>query len=143
MKTSPCRQSALPSSQTGTLVRRGCGVLLLFLWLVSTGHTQIADEFSDGDFSKNPGWTGDVANFTVNVAGELQLNARGAATSTLSVRGNVHAAAQWELDGPRITGPTTSLKIETMDIFVSWRIWQSMPGYPRENQDRFRVCLSE
>lgn len=101
MKTSPCRQPALPifdnRPQIGTSTRRGCGVLLLFLWVVSTGYAQIADDFSDGDFTQNPTWVGDAANFIVNASGELQLNTPGAATSSLALRSNIPAAVRWDL----------------------------------------------
>jgi hypothetical protein len=33
-----------------------------------------------------------------------------------------NAAAQWELDGPRITGPMTSLKMETAFMLKNVRI---------------------
>ncbi len=36
---------------------------------------QIIDDFSDGNFSSNPIWTGDQSNFQINTAQELQLNA--------------------------------------------------------------------
>lgn len=71
--------------------------ILFCCCLCFTAKAQIADNFSDGDFTQNPVWTGDTGNFMVNAAGELQLNAAGAATSVLAAPGNIPAAVQWDL----------------------------------------------
>lgn len=44
---------------------------------------QFTDDFSDGDFTADPAWSGDASVFVVNTAGELQLNNAVAATSML------------------------------------------------------------
>ena len=36
---------------------------------------QLNEDFSDGDFTSNPIWNGDVADFIINSSNELQLNA--------------------------------------------------------------------
>ncbi|MFN0014898.1 MAG: lamin tail domain-containing protein [Saprospiraceae bacterium] len=59
---------------------------------------QIADDFSDGNFTANPAWQGDMANFVVNTAGELQLNAPAAGNSVLAVAGIIPDSAVWLLD---------------------------------------------
>ncbi|MEZ4965295.1 MAG: lamin tail domain-containing protein [Saprospiraceae bacterium] len=69
----------------------------LFVSVPSGIEAQIADDFSDGDFTQNPVWTGDAANFIVNAAGELQLNAPDAGVSTLFVQGNIPDSAIWDL----------------------------------------------
>jgi hypothetical protein len=47
---------------------------LLFFMLLSVKLTfgQLADDFTDGDFTQNPSWTGSVSAFTVNSAKQLQ-----------------------------------------------------------------------
>ncbi len=70
-------------------------VPLLLLYFSAAG--QITDTFSDGDFSQNPSWQGDVANFVVNTAGELQLMAPAAGSSTLAVGGFIADSAIWNL----------------------------------------------
>ncbi|MBK7431050.1 MAG: hypothetical protein IPI62_08990 [Bacteroidetes bacterium] len=53
--------------------------------LVTTGKAQLSDSFTDGDFTANPQWQGDGANFIVNAAGTLQLNAPASGASCLAV----------------------------------------------------------
>ncbi|MBK8969325.1 MAG: lamin tail domain-containing protein [Saprospiraceae bacterium] len=59
---------------------------------------QIADDFSDGNFTNNPAWQGNLTAFIVNTAGELQLNAPDAGASTLAVGGGVPDSAVWQAD---------------------------------------------
>lgn len=72
--------------------------LLLVVTSTLSLRAQIIDDFSDGDFTQNPAWQGDVANFIVNAAGELQLLAPAAGNSTLAVEGTIPDSAVWLLD---------------------------------------------
>ncbi len=81
-------------------------VPLAFLCFSASG--QITDNFSDGDFTQNPAWQGDVANFVVNTAGELQLMAPAAGASTLVVAGNIPDTAIWNLHFRLAFAPSTS-----------------------------------
>ncbi len=81
-------------------------VSLAFLSLSASG--QITDNFSDGDFTQNPTWQGDVANFVVNAAGELQLMAPAAGSSTLAVAGNIPDSTVWDLRFRLAFAPSTS-----------------------------------
>ncbi len=67
------------------------------LFFAQTAFCQITDDFSDGDFTQNPSWQGDIANFKINVAGELQLNAADAGQSVLAVAGNIADTTIWNL----------------------------------------------
>lgn len=66
------------------------GIFLAFLSLSSACFTQISDNFSDGDFSANPAWTGSTGDFVVNAAGQLQLNNTVAGSSWLSLPHNLN-----------------------------------------------------
>ncbi|MFN8301137.1 MAG: lamin tail domain-containing protein [Saprospiraceae bacterium] len=79
-------------------VLRRCLPLLFAMGVFQCALAQIADDFSDGDFTQNPAWSGDAANFIVNTSGQLQLNAPDAGTSMLSVQGNIADSAIWLLD---------------------------------------------
>lgn len=59
-------------------------LVLLFVLSYSLGYSQLSEQFSDGDFSSNPTWSGTTSNYLVNGAFELQLNNTIAATSYLS-----------------------------------------------------------
>lgn len=65
----------------------------LFLSGVSTA--QFTDDFTDGDFTSNPTWSGDNALFTA-VTGELNSQNTGANTYYLSTASTTALNAQWD-----------------------------------------------
>jgi len=64
-------------------------LLFPFLLICSFAYTQVTDDFSDGDFSNNPSWTGSASDFIVNSNEEIQLNNTIASTSYLSTPHNL------------------------------------------------------
>lgn len=73
-------------------------VLIHFLLIAHVCTAQFSDDFSDGDFTNNPVWSGDVSTFTIT-SGQLNTNAGVLAATTdyyLSVPSTLANAAQWE-----------------------------------------------
>ena len=58
-------------------------------------HAQVRDDFTDGDFTSDPSWTGDTSAFTVNSQHQLQLNSAGSDTSCLIIRSITLPAMEW------------------------------------------------
>lgn len=59
-------------------------LLIALLFQAQNSFSQVADDFSDGDFTHNPKWEGDTGKFEINAAGQLHLLSSGADTSFLS-----------------------------------------------------------
>lgn len=57
---------------------------------------QINESFSDGDFTKNPEWTGTSQNFIINASGQLQSNASSTSVSYLFTPSEAIINASWE-----------------------------------------------
>jgi hypothetical protein len=55
-----------------------------FLFISSLLTAQVTDNFSDGDFTSSPSWSGDATEFIVNATQQLQLNNTVAGASYLS-----------------------------------------------------------
>ena len=68
--------------------------LLLFVNAL-TMRAQFTDDFSDGDFTSSPTWSGDNSLFVID-ANQLRSNSPGAATYYLSTPSTLALDAQWE-----------------------------------------------
>ena len=58
--------------------------LLILLHCFQFSYSQVADDFTDGNFNSNPSWSGDTATFIVNSVNQLQLYATAAGTSVIT-----------------------------------------------------------
>lgn len=68
-----------------------------FFLFITKGYSQFNDSFSDGDFTANPAWVGNAANWMVNPALQLQSNNTVAnSTFYLSTASTMATTAQWE-----------------------------------------------
>ena len=72
-------------------------LLLLLLLLPAFAHAQLRDDFTDGNFTANPAWTGDAASFLVTTQ-QLQSN------------------------GPAVTG--TALQLSTPSQASTGTVWE-------------------
>ena len=70
-------------------------LILLFL-LPLTIVAQVTDDFSDGDFTQNPAWTGTMDKFIVNNNLQLQLDAEEAGTAYLSLPVQEYESMEWQ-----------------------------------------------
>ena len=76
----------------------------LFAW------NQVTDDFSDGNFTANPVWTGTDSQYIVNSSQQLQLNNSAAATSYLSTPHLLSSLdnQQWEILVKQTFAPSSS-----------------------------------
>ena len=70
-------------------------VILVLGVLVPGLYGQVADDFTDGDFTQDPVWTGDTNEFEVNSSGMLHLAATGADTSILVTANSMINETEW------------------------------------------------
>ncbi len=65
-------------------------------FIFNSAFCQVSDDFSDGDFTNNPTWSGDDALFSVNGDFELQSQNASGGTYYLSTPSTLASDAQWE-----------------------------------------------
>ena len=68
--------------------------VLLFFWPMLL-FTQVEDDFSDGDFTQNPSWSGSQEAFVVNSNFQLQLSDSEAGLSVLSTPSQSLLNSEW------------------------------------------------
>ncbi len=73
-------------------------IVCLFILFFQSLTAQFTDDFSDGNFSNNPTWNGDVSNFIVNGDFRLQLNGAGPDTSILYSSVTIPDSTVWEME---------------------------------------------
>src|SRR5688572_10168056 len=72
-------------------------LLFLLITLPSLSSAQLQDNFTDGNFTANPTWSGDVSLFTINATQQLQSNGPAvAATAQLVTPSQAIIGTEWE-----------------------------------------------
>ncbi|MBR7023871.1 MAG: lamin tail domain-containing protein, partial [Bacteroidales bacterium] len=71
-------------------------ILLLLLLLPFSLFAQVTDDFSDGDFTQNPSWSGTTDKYIINSNLQLQLNADGEGSAYLSLPFNEYETMEWQ-----------------------------------------------
>ncbi len=72
-------------------------LLCLIFFIPFISAAQVSDDFSDGDFTIAPIWSGDASQFLVNPSFQLQLNSIIADTSYLSTPSTTASNCEWHL----------------------------------------------
>ena len=83
-------------------------IIFLFLVYSITGFSQFADDFSDGNFTNNPIWLGNIENFEVDTSFKLRLNDSITNTSYLSTSSQAIINGSWEFEIKLDFDPSTS-----------------------------------
>jgi hypothetical protein len=70
--------------------------IFLFLFYITTLiFSQVFDDFSDGDFTQNPAWSGDDNQFIINGDFQLQLSSSGTSVSQLTTMYSPEPESEW------------------------------------------------
>lgn len=70
-------------------------LLFLFIMISISGFGQVWDDFSDGNFTRNPSWSGDISQFEVNEDFQLQLQSEGEDVSHLATLFSMDQETEW------------------------------------------------
>lgn len=72
--------------------------ITIYFLFCSTVKAQVSEQFSDGDYTNNPAWIGNTADWIVNAAGQLQSNnTTASSTFYLSTANNMATSTQWQM----------------------------------------------
>jgi len=105
---------------------------LLTFWLVLysfTGYAQVTDDFSDGDFTANPAWSGDNSEYTIT---SQQLNSMGPAANGVLYLSTSNAQidnATWEFWLALQFSPSSSNKTRVYLVSDQSNLENSLNGY--------------
>ena len=103
---------------------------IAFIALNVSSFAQFTDNFTDGDFTSNPTWIGDIADFQVNTNSRLQLNAPAVTSSKYLVTpSQAIANAQYDFKVKLDFSPSTSNYARVYLISSSSNLLGSLNGY--------------
>ena len=98
----------VPSDLKKTNYLRMKRLFFLLVFLPVYLQAQVSDDFSDGNFTENPLWSGTTENFAVNTGFQLQSKASAASKSFLTTYSEVFDNAVWEFWVKINYNPTSS-----------------------------------
>lgn len=102
---------------------------LLFLSQIAISYSQFTDNFTDGNFTASPAWSGNTADFTVT-SGELQLNAPAVSSSKyLSTSSQAINTASWEFKVRMTFGTSSSNFAKVYLVSNTSNLSGSLNGY--------------
>jgi hypothetical protein len=84
--------------------------LLTFIFSIQAlvGFSQFTDDFSDGNFTNNPSWLGDTAQFEINTLNQLHLNDTISNATYLTSESKAIINGIWEFSVKMSFSPSTS-----------------------------------
>ncbi len=91
-------------------------------------HAQFSDDFSDGDFTSNPAWSGNTEDFIVNSNQELQLMTSGSGNSVLYLPFSLPDSSIWEFYTKLDFAPSSSNQLRVY-LLISDTILNQGNGY--------------
>ncbi len=103
--------------------------LIILIFASRLCWAQFTDDFSDGDFTQNPQWTGDTGLFIVNNQNQLQLNDNITNEAYLTTRSRAILDAEWEFYVKMDFNPSGSNFCRVYLISDSPDLLQNLNGY--------------
>lgn len=104
--------------------------IIPFFFISNVGFSQFVDDFSDGNFSKNPNWVGDTGKFVVDNSLRLQLLAPAEANEAqLLTRSKAVINGNWEAFIQMDFNPSSANKSRFIITSNSSNINQPYTGY--------------
>lgn len=85
--------------------------IIVFCFISLQTSAQFSDDFSDSDLSSNPTWLGDLSEFEVNAAEELQLQAPDAGNSLLYSQLSFPDSLRWSMQMLMDFAPSASNRL--------------------------------
>jgi gliding motility-associated-like protein len=106
-----------------------CFFTFIFISYALIGYSQFTDDFSDGNFTSNPVWIGDVGNFEVDSLEKLHLNDTISNTSYLATESKAIINGIWEFEVKMSFAPSSSNYSKVYLISDEQDLTSSLNGY--------------
>jgi len=110
-------------------VMKNLFLICIFLTYSILSFSQFTDDFSDGNFTFNPVWIGDVGNFEVDSLEKLHLNDTISNTSYLSTESKAIINGIWEFEVKMSFAPSSSNYSKVYLISDEQDLTSSLNGY--------------